>query len=487
MFKQFIKDSFIYTIGNILVRGVSYLLLPLYTRVLTPTDYGLTDLLLVFSSFATIIVALEIVQGVAIYFANTEDQNEKISYASTALWFAMAAYSIFCITCIIFATPFSEWILKQSGKSFIFTLSVISTWGSGISYIAINQLRWERKPQKYALTGLFTSIVTIGLTIILVLFGKLGAVGVVAGQMAGNLIGSLIAIYFGKASYAFRFSFTKLKQMLTFSIPLVPSNIASLVMIYINRVAINSLMNISDVGIFGIAYRITSIMEFIMMGFRTALMPLIYDNYKDEETPKEIARIFQYFLAFSLVIVLFLSLFSNEIVTILTQVSYREAANIISIMAFSYALGQINIFTLGWAIVKRTREFAIINITGAVFALFMNYSLIPVMGISGAAWANLITNLLMASALMILSQKYYYVPHKWKSLTLAAISFIALLLIGKFTIPSYNLVTNSLINVFLLIIGCFMLVFTGLVQLKDIRLLIQKMLKFFHRSDQISR
>ncbi len=65
MFKQFIKDSLIYTVGNILVRGVTYLLLPLYTRVLTPTDYGLTDILHLFAHFASIIVGLEIVQGLA--------------------------------------------------------------------------------------------------------------------------------------------------------------------------------------------------------------------------------------------------------------------------------------------------------------------------------------------------------------------------------------------------------------------------------------
>jgi O-antigen/teichoic acid export membrane protein len=483
MFKQFLKDSFVYTIGNILVRGVSYLLLPFYTRVLSPTDYGLTDILLVFSSFATIIIALEIVQGVGIYFANTDDKDARISYASTALWFAMASYTVFCVICLIFATPFSEWILKQSGKSLIFSLSVISTWGSGVSYIAINQLRWERKPQKYALTGLITSIVTISLTIILVLFVKLGAVGVVAGQMVGNIAGSLIAIYSGKASYAFRFSLIKLKQMLTFSIPLVPSNVASLVMIYINRVAINTIMNLSDVGIFGVAFRITSIMEFIMMGFRTALTPLIYDNYKAEETPKEIARIFQYFVAFSLVIVLFLSLFSDVIVKILAQASYSEATKIISVMAFAYALGQINIFTLGWAIVKRTREFALINIAGAVFAFVTNFSLIPTMGLSGAAWANLITNLLLAVALMILSQKYYYVPYKWINLSLATISFIALLLIGKFLIPFYSLISNGFINIVLLFIGCLLLIFTGLVRVNDMKLLIQKVFKLLHRFD----
>lgn len=481
MFKQFVKDSLIYTIGNILVRGVSYFLLPFYTKALSPSDFGLADLLYVFTSFASITIALEIVQGVAVYFAGTEDQKEKIAYASTALWFAMLAYTVFGVFAILFAAPLSEWILGQPDKAWIFSLSVFSTWGYGVSYLAVNQLRFDRKPQKYAITGLVSSVFTIVLTIVFVLVLKMGAIGVVAGQMAGNLINCFLAIYFGRTSYIFIFDLKKLKQMLAFSIPLVPSSISSLVMIYVNRVAINNLLSLAEVGIYGVAYRISSLIEFIMMGFRTALTPLIYENHQKPETPGEIARIFRYFVAFALLIVMFLALFSKELVVFLAQPAYYEAATIITILASAIVLGQMNIFTPGWAITKKTRGFALINILGAVLSIVLNYSLIPLIGLSGAAWAIFITNGLTFIAFMNLSQRYYYVPHKWNNLCAAAGISLLVLFLNQYMNSIDNiiiLIVVKLLALLLLIIGFILL---GLIETKVIHDVINRIRLIFSK------
>lgn len=477
MFKQFIKDSIVYTIANTLIRGVSYLLLPLYTKQLTPVDFGLTDLLLVFTHFICLTVALEITQGVAIYYAINKTEQEKKSYASTSLWFALAAYSIFVIISLIFAQPLSELLFHAKSKSLIFSLSVISTWGYGLSYLAMTQLRMDFKPQKYALTGLIISIFSITSSIILVLFLKLGAIGVVAGQMVGNLAGTVAGVAFCKNIYARIFDFNKLKQMLAFSIPLVPSSISSFVIGNINRLLINSILTIADVGIFGIAYRITSIIEIIMVGFRTALTPLIYSNYQKDETPGEIARIFKYFIAFALLFILFLSFFSKEIIQLLTQPLYYKAASIIPILTPAFILGQMNIFTPGWAIKKKTKGFAAINIFGAVLTTALCLSLIPQFGIDGAAWANLVANTLIFSAFMIQSQKNYYVPHNWKKIGNALLIGIFLLVAGIYVRDMNYQILSIIIRglfIFFAFIGFLLL---ELIDIKDIRNLYKKVIE----------
>ncbi len=481
MFKQFLKESFIYTIGNILIRGVSYFLLPFYTSVLIPTDFGITDILLLFTSFSAIIVSLEVVQGLIVFYTNCDDDEVKKAYASTALWFALAAYTVFGVICLIWAEPFSTILFGQPGRAFIFRLNVFSMLGFGLSYVTVNQLRYDHKPREYALVGLITSVMTIIPTIVLVLFLKQGANGVIAGQMIGNISGSCLAVYLGRRSYAFRINWDKLRTMLAFSIPLVPSNVGSLVMVYINRVAINSLMSLADVGIYGVAYRVTSIIEVIMMGFRTALPPLIYDNADKEETPGEIVRIFNYFASFSLLFILFLSLFSDEIVHIFTHPAYYEAARIIPVMASAYAFGQIKIFSLGWAIVKKPKKFAIINILGAVLAIILNYLLIPYMGILGAAWASLITNAVAAVALIQLSQTYYYVPFQWKNLSFAAGVFIIIVVISEQIPADIDLLHSILINLCLLALGGASLILFKLIKKDDIHLLVKKIKPFLEK------
>ncbi len=353
--------------------------------------------------------------------------------------------------------------------------------GFSLSYVTVNQLRYDHKPKEYAFVGLITSVMTIVPTIVLVLFLKQGVYGVIVGQMIGNLSGSFLAVYLGRKAYSLKIDWEKLRTMLVFSIPLVPSNVGSLVMVYINRIAINSLMSLADVGIYGVAYRVTSIIEVIMMGFRTALPPLIYDNFEKQDTPKEIVRIFNYFASFSLLFILFLSLFSDEIVHIFTHPAYYEAARIIPVMACAYAFGQIKIFSLGWAIVKKPQKFAAINILGAAMAFILSFSLIPHMGILGAAWASFITNAAVAVALIHLSQTYYYVPFQWKNLLFAGGVFILIIVVSEQIPPDTNLLATILINFLLLVVGAAALVFFKLIKMDDVFLLIKKVSLFLEK------
>src|SRR5205814_2027610 len=116
MLRRFFKDSAIYGVSSIITRGIAFLLLPFYTRVLSPTDYGIVDLLTIFAALVNLTVALEISQGLARYFTDAETEPEKIEYASTALWFTIGAYTLFAIAAYA-TTPFiAPWILESQAR-----------------------------------------------------------------------------------------------------------------------------------------------------------------------------------------------------------------------------------------------------------------------------------------------------------------------------------------------------------------------------------
>ena len=87
MLRAFLKDSVLYGAAGILSRGISVLLVPLYTRVLSPGDYGSLDMLLAFGALVNLVVALEVTQAVARFYPDAATPAEKGSLASTALWF----------------------------------------------------------------------------------------------------------------------------------------------------------------------------------------------------------------------------------------------------------------------------------------------------------------------------------------------------------------------------------------------------------------
>ena len=79
MLKQFFKDSFIYGLSNVITRGIALILLPLYTQVFSPADYGVIEILSIVATIVNLIVALEISQAVALYYADADTESDKIA------------------------------------------------------------------------------------------------------------------------------------------------------------------------------------------------------------------------------------------------------------------------------------------------------------------------------------------------------------------------------------------------------------------------
>ena len=89
MIRPLFRDSVIYTVPTVISQGLAFFLIPLYTRVLSPADYGTLDMLMVSGNFVRLTVALEVSQGVARYYLDEKDHNRQVLYASTAFWFTL--------------------------------------------------------------------------------------------------------------------------------------------------------------------------------------------------------------------------------------------------------------------------------------------------------------------------------------------------------------------------------------------------------------
>ena len=414
MLRQFFKDSTVYAAGNIISRGISLLLLPFYTRVFSPADYGIIDILTVFATLVNVTIALEISQGVARYFPDATTQAEKIAYASTALWFTVGMYTLFVVVAYIATPVLTPWLLQGQGHEALLRVVILSLWGNGIFYLAQNQLRWQLQSTLYAIANLTFTLATISMTILFVLGLHLGILGFFYGQLVGSMLGAILALYFARHSYRFVFDRAKQTDMLRFSIPLVPSSIAVFIAAYMDRIAIQKLMSMADVGLFGVGYRLASVISLVMVGFQGALIPLVLTHYREPGTPAELARIFRYFLALALLIFLGLSVFSREILALFTTPDCYAASDVLPLLVPAVLLSGMYIFAPGLTITKNTKAFGIVNLMAALLNVILNFALIPYLGITGAALATLTSAFGAFAALMIKSQKVYLVPHNWK-------------------------------------------------------------------------
>jgi O-antigen/teichoic acid export membrane protein len=410
MIKDFLKDTSIYTFGLIISRGMALIMLPVFTRLLSPSDYGFIDIVIIISGFAVILFTMEINQGFGRYYSESNNQQDRIIYSSTALIFVIFSYLILLLILLVFEPFFGRFLLVESTNYFLYILSIAYILGYGIFVFLQNQLRWYLKSKEYVVVSVTYTLLSYLLSVVLMYFYKMGVTGFFIGMITGHFAAILLSWFFSRNILQFSFDFGRLKQMLKFSFPLVPSSIGVIVLLYINRLAIKDLLTLHEVGLFGIAYRFAAVISLILMGFQTALAPLIYQNYKKETTPSEIEKIFRLFIIIVLSLTLGLSVFAKEIIMLFTTPEYYESYTIIPLISFATIFLSINLFTPGLLLAKKTKMIAIINIFGAVLNTILNYSFIPHFGIIGSASATVISGIIIFGLNYFFSQKNYYIP-----------------------------------------------------------------------------
>jgi len=430
MLVPFLRDSAIYTFPAIISRGLSFFLIPVYTQVLAPSDFGALDMLLIFGNLVNLTVALEVSQGVARYAPAEKEARAKTLYASSALWFTVFCYALFLVLSMYYAPVLSVWIIGRAGFDAVVRIGMVYITINGIFYLVQNQFRWELRSAQYATVSLLVAVVTAAFAVSLTYFLHWGLKGFLYGLIAGPLVGCLYGLYHLRDLFRFCFSSGHLKDLLAFSAPLVPSGIAVFITIYIDRFMINHFMTLNDVGLYGVGMRIASIVGFCLVGFRGALTPLIYKHYKETNTPWQLERIFRYFLAFALTVFAGVSVFSPEIMAIMTTPTYYAAAPVIIYLVPGILLSNMYIFAPGIAIAKKNMLTLWINVGGALANTILNYLFIPVFGISGAAGATLLGYMGVFGAHMFFSQRLYPVPHDWRRIAVAAGGITCLTIAG---------------------------------------------------------
>ncbi len=430
MIRAFLKDSLIYAIPAFVTRGISIFLVPLYTRALTSSDYGSFDLLMIFSSVALLVVALEISQGVARFYSASECGITKVRYVSSAFWFTLCCYFLFSLVLFIFAEPVSALVMGQVALEREFYIGVIYIVLNAVFSFLQNQFRWELRARDYAVASFVFSSVSAAGAVFFAYYLQWGLLGLLLGLSAGAALGVVYGLFNLRSSLRFQFDWALLREMLAFSMPLVPAGVLVVACIYIDRIMINELMTINDVGLFGVGARLASVVGLLMVGFQGALTPLIYTHYREANTPHSLAAIFRYFVALALLVCVGVTLFAKDILVLMTTPSYYDAASVVAFLAPAMLLAQMYIFAPGIGIAKKTHYVLWVNLVSLFLSVVFNYIFIPVFGIEGAAFSTLLCNFFVFLAYVWLGQRLYYIPHRWSGLVMATIiSFFLVLFV----------------------------------------------------------
>jgi len=246
---------------------------------------------------------------------------------------------------------------------------------------------------------------------------ELGIVGVLYGQIIGataQFVTLLITEW--KWSF-FSFSMPYLRDMLYFSIFLIPTQLASFVTYWSNRYFLQEHASLDDVGVFSLGYKIASVIPILITGpIKKAIGPEVYSLIDNQELCKSKIRHFtSVILVFLTLFALSLSMFSRELVMIVATKAYSSSYEVVFILSMGYVLiGIASIVVLPINISKKTWLITLTWILGSGVNLVLNFYLVSLYGKAGATYATFITFLFILTLYFIFSEKVYHVGFEYK-------------------------------------------------------------------------
>lgn len=425
MLRAFLRDGAIYGVLRVLTAGVSVLLLPLYTRAMSPAGYGLVELVTILGVIVTTLATLEIAQGLARHYAIGSSAGERRRYTSTAFWFTVASFSVIIVVTWIFALPLAIVLSGDGSDATALRIAVVAMAGQALLYAVLTGIRYAGRAWSYAAASLTFSLVSIAGALVFVVTLRWGPAGVFGSQLLAAVVALTVACFLARDEIGAVFDRAKCKAMLRFSAPLVVSTLGLFAATYADRLAVRSFLTLEILGVYSVGARVASGVTIVMAAFQMALSPLIYKHHAEPGAPAMIERLFRWFVAASSVPLLLVGVFAAEIVGLAAPGAYAGAAGVIYLLGLGALVANLYLFAPGLWIARRTGTIASINLSMAACSVLGNVMVVPRYGIVGAALVTCTVAFAGFALQLVFAQPSYAVPYHWPRILCAAAILVA--------------------------------------------------------------
>ncbi len=433
------KDTATYGISTIVARLLNFLLVPFYTNVLLPSEYGITAYVFSLIAFLNVIYNYGMESAYFKYSSTLEIGSKKQNF-STPFFSILFSSFIFSVLIISLAKPIELAIDIPEIFSRIVIYSAIILFFDALSIIPFALLRQSGKAKIFAGIKIINIVINVTLNVVLLIHFKLGVEGIFISGMAASFLTFVLLIPIILRNLTFNFSGELFKNLLKFGLPSLPAGFALMMLQVIDRPILKMLTDDSMVGIYQANYKLGIFMMLIVSMFDYAWKPFFFNNSRTTDAKEIFARVTTYFLLIMAFVFLTLTLFIDDLVKIkiinrfIIHPDYWHGLGIVPIILLGYLFNGLSLsFSAGIYIEKKTYYLPIITISCAMVNIAMNFMLIPSFGILGAAFATLISYAVMAILMFIFVQSIYKIKYEYSrwfkiivSTTIVTLIFIIL-------------------------------------------------------------
>lgn len=456
---KLVTNTSVYTIGRILPKAASMVLLPIYTKYLTPNDYGIISSMGVLGSIIVVFFTLSIERSVIRLYYEYETEEEKKTFLGTV------TLSIWMISTLIVLLLFlfSKYVgLTYRSISFypFYAITILATFVNIFNSVPMIYMALKGQALKFVLLSMSQFILNSGIILWFILVQKDGAIGVLKANLYSTVVFLPYFIVFSFKICKMKFKYEMFKNAFNFSFPIVPAILTGWVLTFSDRVFIERYYNLSDVGIYSMAYQIAALIGLFTSSFGTAYDPLFFKlaNHQDQKLAQK--KIFNYNELYLIIVILIcfcLSFFAKEVVSLILDKKYVDVYLFVPIISFSYLFVSAGTLTSHFfQQSKKMKPNMYISIFTAILNTILNFLLIVPFGTYGAAYSTVISfGVGWYISYYYCKKSCYFVPISWKIIIPMVFSLSLLVILFQYFINVSLIISLIMKTTFLIVIGFY--------------------------------
>jgi len=419
--EQQIRHSLIYMLPVGLSSLLPFVTIPIFTRILTPKDYGFLALAMIYAIFmcglSNFGISLAFERN---YFEYSDNLKKLAQLFFSSLVFVLMNFILLATLTYLFKENISI-LLTGSDQYWILILTAFAGnfFLNTVNNFYFIYFKNAEKVKSYTKYKIASNILNVALSLFLVVYIRVGIIGIVMAQLITGVLIFLFLLHFFLKELRFSLNKSILVNSLKISYPLTPSIFIGVLNTQFDKYMIGLLTTISGVGVYHIGKKISELIFTFMTTLENVFNPQVYQRMfnKHDEDSQSIGRYLTPFLYISIFVALSVALFSEELLTILTPVSYHGAIPVVTILSMYFGFlffGKI----IGMQLIylKKTHVSSLLTFLSVGLNVALNIPMIMKFGAVGAAWATLLAGLVSGTIGLIVAQHYYRIQYEWNKI-----------------------------------------------------------------------
>ncbi len=410
--KQLGKDSLVYGFGGIAARGIGILVLPIYTRIFTPADYGTIEMLGLIATLLTAIIVMGMDTAQSFYFYKQKEagKNSQAEVVSSILQWRLTWGLAIVIVATLSAPLLNATFFEGELTWHYFALSFSGALFTSVMDQSVQIFRLLYRPWPFIAITLTQILLAVAIVLTLVLAFDRGIIAFFIGSASASLVVACFSWYLVRDYLDFRHWQTDWwPKLIRFGAPLVPAGLAMYGMNTSGRWFLQYYHGADALGKYAVGARFALLFAIVVETFRKAWWPIAMDSMQSEDGPQTFRMIARLYMGVGVSAVIALTVLSPWLVGWLTGPRFHDAWPVVGVLCWqSLFYGLYLVASAGMFKAEKTYVNAYLMGAAAILNIGLNVVLVPQFAGMGAALATVLAFLAWISVSAYFSERYWH-------------------------------------------------------------------------------